>query len=56
MGMPGERKRAVVADCLRELNRQFRVVPMGEHAESIASRRGLRIEPSADATPVLERV
>jgi peptidoglycan/xylan/chitin deacetylase (PgdA/CDA1 family) len=56
MGMTGERKRAVVADCLRELNRQFRVVPVGEHAESIASRGGLRIKPSADATPVLERV
>jgi len=56
MGMTGARKRAVVADCLRELNRQFRVVPMGDHAEAIASRGGLAVKPSADATPVLERV
>ena len=55
MGMTGERKRAVVADCLRELNRQFRVVPMVEHAEAIAARGSLVVKPSADATPVLER-
>ena len=56
MGMPGDRKRAVVADCLRELNRQFRVVPMGEHADAISARGDLAVKPSADATPVLERV
>jgi hypothetical protein len=54
--MTGDRKRAVVADCLRELNRQFRVVSMGEHADSIAARGGLAVKPSSDATPVLERV
>jgi peptidoglycan/xylan/chitin deacetylase (PgdA/CDA1 family) len=55
MGMTGERKRAVVADCLRELNRQFRVVPMAEHAEAIMARGGLAVKPSTGATPVLER-
>ena len=36
-------------------NRQFRVVPMAEHADAIAARGGLAVKPSADATPVLER-
>jgi len=43
----------VVADCLRELNRQFHVVPMGEHADAITRRDHLPVKPSADATPVL---
>jgi peptidoglycan/xylan/chitin deacetylase (PgdA/CDA1 family) len=55
MRMAGAQKRAVVADCLRELNRQFRVVTMGEHAESIRARRNLSVKPAASATPVLER-
>jgi peptidoglycan/xylan/chitin deacetylase (PgdA/CDA1 family) len=55
MGMTGERKRAVVADCLRELNRQFRVMTVGEHAEAIRVRRGVPVQPVARATPVLER-
>jgi peptidoglycan/xylan/chitin deacetylase (PgdA/CDA1 family) len=55
MGMAGAQKRAVVADCLRELSRQFRVVTMGNHAESIRRRRNLSVKPAASATPVLER-
>jgi hypothetical protein len=55
MGMAGEQKRAVVGECLRELNRQFRVVTMGEHAEAIRRQGSLPVKPAATATPVLER-
>jgi len=54
MGMTGERKRAVVASCLSELNRQFRVVPLRDHAAAIAGRDGLAVKPASSATPVLE--
>jgi peptidoglycan/xylan/chitin deacetylase (PgdA/CDA1 family) len=54
MGMTGARKRAVVESCLSELNRQFRVVPLRDHAAAIAGRDGLAVKPAAAATPVLE--
>ena len=61
MGMPGERKRAVVADCLDELRPQFRVVPMGEHADAIsaagrpAGQAVGRRHPGAGADVVMRR-
>ncbi len=54
MGMTGERKRAVVGMCLRELSRQFRVVPLRDHAAGLALRDGLAVKPASAATPVLE--
>ena len=54
MGMTGARKRAVVQSCLAELNRQFRVVPLRDHAAAIAGRDGLVVKPASAATPVLE--
>jgi peptidoglycan/xylan/chitin deacetylase (PgdA/CDA1 family) len=54
MGMTGERKRAVVEGCLRELNRQFRVVPLRDHAAALALRDDLAVQPASAATPVLE--
>jgi peptidoglycan/xylan/chitin deacetylase (PgdA/CDA1 family) len=56
MGMTGERKRAVVVSCLEELSRQFRVVPLRDHAAALAVRGGLAVKPAAAATPVLEAV
>ena len=54
MGMTGASKRAVVSSCLSELNRQFRVVPLRDHAAAIAVRDGLAVKPASSATPVLE--
>ena len=54
MGMTGARKRAVVRSCLAELNRQFRVLSLRDHAAAIAVRDGLAVKPATAATPVLE--
>jgi hypothetical protein len=55
MGMPGERKRRVVAACVDELRRQFEVVPLVEHAEAITRSGRISTVPARRATPVLER-
>ena len=55
MAMPGARKRAIVRSCLAELARQFRVLPMGEHASLALARPGLPVVAAVRATPVLER-
>ena len=49
MRMRGSEKTAFVSDVLAEFARQFRVVPMGEHARLLAEQPGLAIRglPSA---------
>jgi hypothetical protein len=54
MGMTGAAKRAVVVGCLRELGRQFRIVPLSDHAAAITVRGDLKVKPASAATPVLE--
>lgn len=39
MGMAGEAKRALVAECVRELTRRYDVVGVGAHAAAVARRR-----------------
>jgi peptidoglycan-N-acetylglucosamine deacetylase len=51
MGMDGVRKRAVVAACVDELRRQFRVIPMIEYASAVRARGNLRTLPASSATP-----
>jgi hypothetical protein len=55
MNLTGAFKRTVVGACVDELRRQFRVVPMAEHAEAIARDGRLAAVPARRATPVLER-
>jgi hypothetical protein len=38
MGLPGEAKRALVAECVAALGREHDVVPVGTHAEAIGKR------------------
>jgi len=51
MGMTGAQKRETVLDCLDELNRQFRVVGMLDHAEAILARGGLPSRSSSTSAP-----
>lgn len=46
MAMSGADKRVTVLRCLDELAKQFDVVPMGDHAERILLRGGLRSRPA----------
>jgi len=55
MAMSGAHKRTVVRACLAELARQFRVLPVGEHATLAMARPGLAVVSAARATPVLEQ-
>jgi hypothetical protein len=55
MNLTGAFKRTVVGACVDELRRQFRVVPMSEHAEAIVRDGRLAAVPARRATPVLER-
>lgn len=55
MEMTGAVKRKTVLRCLDELNSQFQVVTMRQHADVIRRRGKLDIKPGFDATPVLER-
>lgn len=51
MGMTGAAKRVVVERCIDELQRQFRVVGMREHAESILARGDLPTRSAATSRP-----
>lgn len=51
MGMTGAQKRQTVLDCLDELNRQFRVVSMREHAEAILERGDLPLKSASTSRP-----
>jgi peptidoglycan-N-acetylglucosamine deacetylase len=51
MAMSGSAKRALLRDCLRLLTSAFRVVPLGEHAGTLAQRTDLRTRPCSAAAP-----
>lgn len=56
MRLPAADKLALVDDCLGDLTRAFRVLPVGAHAEAIAARgtvpaRRPRFAPAEQATP-----
>lgn len=47
MDLPSERKAALLKKVLKAIGAQYRIVPMGEHAQSIGNRQGLALRVPA---------